>query len=427
MVEKLHNRKQVWSWAFYDWANSSFTTIILTFVYSSFFVKAVAPDPLTGTAWWSYALAASGLGLAILGPVCGAIADHRGSLKRWTAATMVMCLAGTLVMGLAGPGASTPAILLALAALVVANIGFELSIVFNNALLPNIARPEQIGRVSSLAWGIGYFGGLVSLVVVLFGLIGLGAMEPWIALPKENSEHIRAAVIVVAVWYLLFSLPFFLFVQDKAATRTSFGDALRLAGASLKEALKDLRHDTSWRNFMLGSALYRDGLATLFAMGGVYAAARYNMETADILLFGIGINVTAGIGCIAASFIEDRAGSLRTIRWSLAGLVVLGVAVLLAPDKLMFFAAALVLGLFVGPVQSASRTMVARLSKPEDVTERYGIYALTGRAVAFLGPLAFGLATDHFQSQLAGMSTILLFWIAGFMLIRSLRDRHDTV
>lgn len=422
-MEKLHNRKQVWSWAFYDWANSSFTTIILTFVYASFFVKAVAPDPTTGAAWWSYALALSGLGLAILGPVCGAIADHRGSLKRWTAATMVMCLAGTLVLWFGVPGASTPLIMLLLAALVIANIGFELSIVFNNALLPQVARADQIGKVSSLAWGIGYFGGLVCLVVVLFGLIGLGPVAPWVSLPHDHAEHIRACVIVVAVWYLVFSAPFFLFVKDKAVTGVSLSQALTLAGASLKKSIAGMIQNKRWRNFMIGSALYRDGLATLFSLGGVYAAARYDLETADILLFGIGINVTAGIGCIAASFLEDKVGSLRLVRWSLIGLMILGVGVLLAPDKLSFFVAAIILGLFVGPVQSASRTLVARLSTPDEVTEHYGLYALTGRAVAFLGPLCFGLATDIFDSQQAGMATILLFWAAGFMLVRNLRDQ----
>lgn len=421
-MEKLQNRKQVWSWALYDWANSSFTTIILTFVYSAYFVKAVAPDEVTGAAWWSYALALSGLGLAILGPLCGAIADHLGYLKRWTAATMLLCLSGTAFMWWGAPGAGDATIFLVLGALVLANIGFELSIVFNNALLPKIASPVQVGKVSSLAWGIGYFGGLVSLVVVLFGLIGLGDLQPWIILSKEHSEHIRSCVIVVALWYLIFSLPFFMFVKEGVSSPVPLLRALKLGKESLKASFKEFRRDKVWRNFLIGSALYRDGLATLFAMGGIYAAAKYNMETADILLFGIGINVTAGLGCIFASFIEDKFGSLRTVRWSLVGLVMVGIGVLLAPDKTMFFVAALALGLFVGPVQSASRTMVARISPVDEVTERYGLYALTGRAVAFLGPLAFGLATDISHSQQAGMATILLFWVIGFMLVRNLRE-----
>jgi UMF1 family MFS transporter len=421
-LEKLHNRKQVWSWAFYDWANSSFTTIILTFVYGAFFVQAIAPDPIKGAAWWSYALAASGLALAVLGPLCGAIADHLGYLKRWIAVTMVMCLAGTLVMWLGVPGAATGTIFLVLGALMIANIGFELSIVFNNALLPHVASPTQIGKVSSLAWGIGYFGGLVSLVVVLFGLIGLGEGSPWLELPRDNSQHVRACVLVVAAWYFIFSLPFFFFVKDKVGAPLKWQEAIRRSVISLKSGFAAIIRDRTWRNFLIGSALYRDGLATLFALGGVYAASRYNLEMADVLLFGIAINVTAGIGCVLASFLEDRFGSLKIVRWSLLGLTVLGIGVLLAPDKAMFFVAAILLGFFVGPVQSASRTLVARLSPENEVTERYGFYALTGRAVAFMGPLCFGLATDIFNSQQAGMATILLFWVIGFMLVRNLRD-----
>lgn len=421
-AKKLHNRRQIWSWAFYDWANSAFTTVILTFVFSAYFTKAVAPTETQGAAWWSYALAISGLGLAVLGPVCGAVADHMGRLKRWTGLTMALCVLGSLVMWWAVPGASTASIVFILAALVVANIGFELSIVFNNALLPSVAGRDQIGRVSSLAWGIGYFGGLASLVVVLFGLIGLGDIKPWLALPKDNSEHIRSCAIVVALWFLMFSVPFFRFVPDKPSTGVPTGEAVRRGLVSLKHSLKNIWQDRTWRNFMIGSAIYRDGLATLFAMGGIYAATRYDMQTADILLFGIGMNVSAGLGCIAASFIEDRIGSLRTIRASLIGLIALGLGVLWAPDTTMFFIFALSLGFFVGPVQSASRSLVAKLAPSEDVTELYGVYALTGRAVAFLGPLCFGLATDIFQSQTYGMGTILLFWGIGFMLVRNLRD-----
>lgn len=423
-MEKLQNRKQVWSWALYDWANSSFTTIILTFVYATYFVKAVAPDPTTGTAWWSYALAISGFGLAVLGPICGAMADHMGRLKRWTFVTMMLCLIGSGLMWFGAPFQADTfgPVYLVLGALVIANIGFELSIVFNNALLTEVAPPSQLGRVSSLAWGIGYFGGLVSLIVVLFGLIGLGEIKPWIDLPKDHSEHVRACVIVVVLWYAIFSLPFYLFVKDRTTHALGFKEAVREGIVSLKKSLRDLMTDKVWRNFMIGSAIYRDGLTTLFSLGGVYAATRYGLETSDILIFGICINVTAGLGCVAASFLEDRVGSLKLTRLSLIILTLLGGVVLWAPDKETFFVAAIVLGLFVGPVQSASRTLVARLSSPEDVTERYGVYALTGRAVAFLGPLSFGLATDIFDSQVAGMATILLFWMIGFMMIRNLRD-----
>lgn len=426
-MEKLQNspernRLQTWSWVLYDWANSSFTTIILTFVFSAYFAKAVAADEISGTTLWSYALAASGLGLAILGPLLGAMADHLGGLKRWVALTMLLCLLGTLVLWLAVPQASTATIFLVLVAVAIANIGFELSIVFNNALLTHVAKPHELGKISSLAWGVGYIGGLVSLVLVLFGFIGLGDMRPWFDVPREHSEHIRACAILVVGWYALFSVPFFLFVKEERRTSIGIAQAFQRALISLKESWHDLIHDKVWRNFLIGSAFYRDGLSTLFAMGGIYAATRYDLETAEILLFGIGINLTAGLGCLGAALIEDRIGSLRTAKISIVGLLLMGVVVLLAPDKIVFFIAALLLGIFVGPLQSSSRTLVTKFSKPEDITERYGLYALSGRAVAFVGPFMFGLATSFFVNQQAGMATILLIWLIGFLFIRNLRD-----
>lgn len=424
--EKDGNRLKIWSWALYDWANSGFTTIILTFVYGAYFVKSVAPDELSGTSMWSYALALSGLGLAILGPLCGAMADRVGHLKRWTGAMATLCVAGALVMGLAVPDASMTVIWITLAALMLANIGFELSLVFNNAMLPQVAPPGKIGRISSLAWGLGYMGGLVCLIVVLFGLIGLGDMKPWIDLPRENAGHIRAGVVVVAIWYIVFALPLFLFVPERRIDAPPRGSLLRDTLASLKASIASLRDNRTWRNFLIGSAIYRDGLTTLFSLGGVYAAARYDLAMTDILLFGIGMNVTAGIGCLIAAAIEDKVGSFRMVRVSLIALIVIAAAVLFAPTKTEFFASALLLGFFIGPVQSSSRTLVARMAPAGRVTESYGIYALSGRAVAFMGPLAFGLATDIFKTQIAGMATIIVFWIVGWLLIRTLRmDKNN--
>ncbi len=417
-MEKVTNKREIWGWALYDWVNSAFTTIILTFVFGAYFTGMVAPDPVSGTSWWSFALSLSGFGLCVLGPVCGAIADRTGNLKRWTGSMTLLCVIATLIMGLAVPMSPSATIMVVLAALVIANIAFELSIVFNNAMLPQVASADRMGKVSNLAWGLGYLGGLVCLALVLFGLIGMLGLPPLIDLPRENGEHIRFGVIIVFVWYLLFSLPLFLWVKEKRVLLPErAGDTVM---TSLKRAWQVLRTDKVWRRFLIGSALYRDGLTTLFSMGGAYAAARYGLEMTDILMFGIGMNVTAGIGCLIAAFLEDKIGSLRMVRWSLMALILIGLVVLWAPGKMEFFASALTLGFFIGPVQSASRTLVARMSLPENMTEAYGLYALTGRSVAFLGPLAFGLALSYSGSQAAGMATIIGFWFIGWLLIRKL-------
>ena len=420
------NKKALWSWCFFDWANSGFTTLILTFVYGTYFTQAVASDPVSGASSWSYAIALSGLLMLVLGPVCGAIADQTGRLKLWVFISMILCVAGVSLMIGGTPHAAPLTILLVLGGLVIANTGFELSSVFYNALLPHVAKSGNLGKASSLGWAIGYAGGLLSLVIMLLCFIGIAGIEPFIPLPKDTAWHIRIAAPLVIFWFLIFGLPLFLFVPDKPKINISTETLVTRIMRSLRQGFLSLKSDKNWRNFLIGSALYRDGLNTLFAMGGIYAAHKYNLETSQILLFGIGMNVTAGIGAFAASFIEDRVGSFRVVRWSLAGLFLTGSCILVSDTTMLFFASALSLGLFVGPVQSASRTIVTKLSDKDVIAENYGFYALTGRAAAFLGPLFYGLSTDLFHSQNAGIATILIFWLLGFAFIMKLKDRHET-
>lgn len=423
--EKTVNRKEVGAWALYDWANSAFTTLILTFVFGTYFTRSVASDPTGGASQWSYAIALSGFFLLFLGPVCGAIADHTGRLKSWILAGGVLCLAGTAMLFFGVPQSDAETIFIVLLGLVIANIGFELAIVFYNSLLSNVAAPSQLGRVSSYGWALGYAGGLCSLVCVLLLFIGVAGLRPFIELPTDNALHIRSVAPFTVFWFAVFALPLFLFVPDSQPINVTTTEALKKGLVSLKAGFANLLIDKPWRNFLIGSAFYRDGLNTLFAMGGIYAAQKYNLETSDILLFGIGMNVTAGAGAYAASFIEDRAGSFRVVRFSLVGLLLAGVFVLFAQNQVQFFIAALSLGFFVGPVQSASRTIVTRLSTPDVIAENYGFYALTGRAAAFLGPFCYALATDLLHDQAAGLATILIFWMLGFAFIYKLNDRYD--
>lgn len=416
----VKNGKAVWSWGFYDWANSAFTTLILTFVYGTYFSQSIVADPVSGASSWSYAIALSGLFLLFLGPVGGAIADHTGRLKIWIFISSMACLTGVAMMAVGVPSAGSGIILIVLTGLVLANVGFELGIVFYNALLPNVARPSQLGKVSSFGWALGYAGGLLSLILMLLLFIGVSGMGPFIELPKENAWHVRMVIPFVIVWFVIFSIPLFLNVPDRVRTHLPAKEALRRGGISLRSAFGNLLVNRSWRNFLIGSAFYRDGLNTLFAMGGIYAAQKYNLQTSDIMLFGIGMNITAGLGAYTASFFEDRLGSFKVVRISLVGLLIAGIFILLSGTQAAFFISALCLGLFVGPVQSASRTIVSKLSRDDVITENYGLYALTGRAAAFLGPFCYALATDIFQTQNAGIATILFFWALGFAFIRKL-------
>ena len=188
-------------------------------------------------------------------------------------------------------------------------------------------------------------------------------------------------------------------------------------------AYHSIKQDRQWRNFIIGSALYRDGLSTLFAVGGIYAAGKYDMSTEQILIFAIGMNITGGIGCFISAYLEKKYPPLHVIRFCLPFLMLIGCVILAAPNAFIFIIAACVLGFFIGPVQSASRTMVSSLSPPDQIGERYGIYALTGRAVSFIGPLLFSSLTLLFHSQTIGLSSVILLWLFGFIFILKLKDK----
>ncbi len=419
---QMTQKRQIAGWVLYDWANSAFSTIVITFVFATYFGRSVVGDETQGSAWWGYALAISGFLIGILSPITGAIADHYGSPKRF-----LVGFAGVSLIGIAGLWFATPAadsllIMAVLAALVVANIGFELSFVFYNALLPGVASRVQLGKISNLGWASGYLGGLVALALVLFGLIGLGETKPLLDLPRDQAQHVRASIPLVVVWYTVFSLPLLLWVKGAGRTGLTLPESVGRGLGQLKQSLQATWLDKTWFRFLIGSALYRDGLSTLFAVGGLYAAGRYGMATADILVFGILMNVTAGLGCFAAMWLEDRMGSMRCIRAALIGLMITGFGVVLAPDKTWFFITALSLGLFVGPLQASSRSYVAKLASTHDIASRFGLYSLTGRAVSFLGPLAFAIVTDITDNQAYGLSTLLLFWGVGYAMVAKMKD-----
>ncbi|MEQ8965796.1 MAG: MFS transporter [Azospirillaceae bacterium] len=407
------------AWCLYDWANSAFNTVIGTFVFSVYFARGIHGDETAGSAAWGYAIGAAGFAVALAAPVMGAIADRVGRRKPWLAAFTAVTVLATAALWYARPDpAYVP---YALALVVVASIAFELAGVVYNAMLPSVAPARMTGRVSGWGWGLGYIGGLACLAVALLGLVGLGETAPWLGLPDDAQQPVRATALLVAVWYALFALPIFLAVADGSGTGATARRAVREGLATLARTVRTLPRHGAVLRFLIASALYRDGLTTLFAVGGLYAAGTFGLSFEEILIFAIGLNVTAGAGAAGFAFVDDRIGSKPTVMLALAGLIGLGVPILLIDDATWFIALALALGVFVGPAQAASRSLMARLSPPDLATEFFGLYALTGKSIAFLGPLAFGLATDAFDSQRVGMATILVFLGAGAVLLAGVR------
>jgi UMF1 family MFS transporter len=417
--------KSIFSWCLYDWANSAFTTIIITFIFSVYFGRGMIGDETQGSIWWGYAIGVSGLLIAILGPISGAIADHSGARKNWVFWFSMLCILGSGMLWYAQPMASTANIIFILFCVVIANVGYELSLVFYNAMLPHIAPKHLLGRVSGWGWGVGYLGGLAALLFALYGLMGVGDIEPFLPISGADSMNVRATGPLVALWFLLFMVPFMMFTKDVERSAMPIGEAITSGLKQLWTSLSEVRKHKNLAQFLVASAIYRDGLNTLFAMGGIYAAGVYGMDLVEILHFAIGINVTAGIGAFLFAFLDDKVGSRPTVILSLIGLVITGIAVLMATDKDSFMMLALALGLFVGPAQAASRTLAGRLAPHGMVTQTFGLYAFTGKSVAFLGPIAYGAATHFYGTQSAGMFTIVMFWVIGLGLLAMVTEKRD--
>jgi UMF1 family MFS transporter len=418
------SKRATFSWCLYDWANTAFGTVIITFIYSVYFAKGIVGDETYGASLWAYAIGFSGLLIAFLSPVFGSVADHTGSRKPWILFFTLLCSACTALLYVGVPGSNSYLVVIVLGLVVLANIGLEMGTVFYNAMLPDIANKQKIGRISGLAWAMGYIGGLCCLVVALFGLVGLGDTPPLIDLPQEDSENIRATAPLTALWLIVFSIPMFLFTPDQPRSGLSFKQALKKGLSSLKDTLTEVRQHKNLLTFLISSAIYRDGLNTLFAVGGLYAAGRFGMEFEEILIFAIGLNVSSGLGAAAFAYLDDIKGSKPTILIALAGLIGLGMAILMIEEKETFMMLAIALGIFIGPAQAASRTLCGRLAPPDSTVQTYGLYAFTGKSIAFLGPLAYGFATNLFDTQQAGMVSILLFWAVGFALLCLVKEKN---
>ena len=406
------------SWCVFDWANSAFPTVIVTFVFSAYFVRSVAADTTTGTAQWGYALAISGLLVAVLGPVLGAIADQRGRHKPWLGTLTVLCVAATALLWFVRPQPDW--VVWALVVFVLANTAFEMGTVFYNAMLPGIVPDRRIGRASGWGWGSGYLGGLGCLALALVVFV-----EPEVALfglDAAIAEPVRAVAPMVALWFAVFSLPLFLLAPDRPGRGVSIavaaGDGLR----ELWQTLRQVRHNANIARFLLARLLYIDGLNTLFAFGGIYAAGSFGMDMGEIIRFGIALNVTAGAGAAAFAWIDDWIGARRTILIALCGVVVFGIPLLIVESKAAFWALALPLGIFMGPAQAASRSLMVRLAPPQKMTEMFGLFALSGKITAFLGPALLAWATLAFSSQRAGMATVIVFVAAGAAVLLTVKE-----
>ncbi len=403
-------------WVFYDWANSAFPAIIQTFIFASFFVNHVAVNETVGAAAWGTVTGLSAFVVALVSPFLGAIADQCGARRLWLISATLLCVIPTALLWfiLPSPEYTWPA----LWGVGIGAVGAEGAYIFYNAMLPELAAPKQLGRWSGWGWGMGYAGGMAALLVALFAFVN---DHPWFPLAGGQAEAVRATFVLTAVWYLFFALPLFLTAPPSIPSGKSMGVAVKDGLNQLWTTCKELKHYRHIIRFLIAKMFYIDGLATLFTFGGIYAASVFGMTQEEVLLFGISMNVTAGLGAASLAFLDDWIGSKKVILYSLIGLIIPGSFALFVTEKWQFWLLGLLMCVFVGPVQSSSRALMSRMAPAHMRRQMFGFYMLSGKATAFVGPLLYGWVAYLTNSLRFGMSTIILLFIIGGLILNRMK------
>ena len=451
LPRKYPSRAAVISWIFFDWAAQPYFTLITTFVFAPYFASFVAPDAASGQALWGFATAAAGLAIALLSPVLGAIADASGRRKPWIAGFGALLVIGASLMWIGKPGDASiiPPLLLAYA---IASVGVEFATVFNNAMMPTLVPPHRIGRLSGTGWATGYIGGIISLILVLGFLAAnpdtgrtLFGLTPLFGLDPVTHQGDRITGPLSGLWFIIFVLPMFLFTPDYPA-KLPVREALRQGLTQLRQSLGELPKQKSIATFLLANMIYTDGLVSLFAFGGIYAAGTFGWHTIQIGTFGILLAIAGTFGAWLGGKLDDYLGPKRVIMGSMLVLLVSITAILLVDKDSIFFIkvaapepggalfagaaerAYLVLGCLIGaaggPLQAASRTLLIRLAPKDRIAQYFGLFALTGKVTSFIGPLLIGAITAATASQKAGMAVLVVFFVAGLALLMRVRDHR---
>jgi MFS transporter, UMF1 family len=404
----------VLGWALYDWAISPFSVLITTFIFATYFTEKVAVNKIIGTTQWGEAQGLAGLFVAVLSPIFGAIADYEGRRKPWLLVLTPIIALAAAALWFVKPNSDY--VTWALFWVVIGTIGVEVSTVFYNAMLNELAPRDWLGRLSGWGWGAGYAGGLIALTLSLnFFILNNGA---WLGLDTTTAEHVRICGPIVAAWVILFAWPIFVLTPDRASTGVGIAQATRNGLASLKNTIQILHRE--YKNiliFLIARMFYIDGLITVFAFGGIYAAGVFGMDTAEVIKFGIAMNIVAGIGAAFMGWLDDARGPKLTILCALILMIVCGMGILIVHDKSWFWVLGMGLSLGVGPVQAASRSLLIRIAPPALITELFGLYNFSGKATSFMGPWVLAWMTTFFSSQRAGMSSVFLFMVIGGVLL----------
>ena len=405
--------RKIFNFALYDFANSAFTTIIITFIFATYFAKQIAPNPILGQSYWGWTIGLVGFLVAVVSPFIGSFADKNNKIVFFLRCFSLLCIFFTTLLWFSKP--SQNYLLYTLVIVGIANFFYELSLIFYNSLLKDISKSKNLGKSSGLGFALGYIGGIIILFISIKLFIDNNNLP--FGLSKEESQNIRATAILVSAWFLLFSLPFLFFAKKK----------IKKTKKSVSSNLSDLKN-LIWNRglktlgkFLIARMLYADGLNAIIVMGGIFAVGVFNLQIKELLMLSVLMNITAFIGAFVGGIANDKYGSKTVIIISLFGLIFSSSVILIVYSKSLFLIMAAINGLFIGPIQSASRVMITSLLDNNNQGKGFGLFATSGKLTSFIGPLLVSTVTFLSDSQRIGFSSAIILLVAGLVILINIR------
>lgn len=399
----MTNKKKVFIWTLFDFANTSFSIVVVTFLYAVYFKKVVAEGKAIGDLYWSIGTSLAMIITAIISPVLGAIADYSAGKKRFLLFFTLLCIAATASLFFVGEGS----VILGITLFVLANIGFEAGLVFYDSFLPEITEPKNFGRVSGYGFAMGYLGSLATLAIIF---------------PFIQAEMIRESFPVAALFFLIFAIPLFIYLKDNRKRKSESVSYFKIGISRVWNTISHLKHYKNLATFLLAYFCYIEGVNTIIFFSGNYASTTLGFTDTELLIFFLTVQTTAIVGSVVLGILADSIGQKKTIIITLIMWLITVRIAYSVHDKNNFYIVGLIAGAAMGSSQSTSRSLMSKLTPPDKKTEFFGFYSFFGKSSAIIGPLVFGFVSFLSGDQRLAIFSIGLFFLVGLLILLKVND-----
>ena len=399
----MTGKKKIFIWTLFDFANTSFSIVVVTFLYAVYFKKVVAEGQPIGDLYWSLGTSIAMIITAIISPILGAIADYSAGKKRFLLFFTLLCVAATSSLFFVGSGN----VFMGVVIFILANVGFEAGLVFYDAFLPEITEPKNYGRVSGYGFAMGYLGSLATLAIIF---------------PFIQAEMIKESFPVAALFFLIFSLPLFIYLKDNRKKVVEHESYFKIGVTRVWNTLSHLKNYKNLTTFLLAYFFYIEGVNTIIFFSGNYASTTLGFSETELLIFFLTVQTTAIAGSVLLGIVADSIGQKKTIMITLVMWLLTVLIAFVVQDKNGFYVVGLIAGAAMGSSQSTSRSMMSKLTPPERKTEFFGFYSFFGKSSAVIGPLVFGLVSFISGDQRLAIISIGLFFVVGLLILTQVKD-----